>query len=152
MSTQSNKFYTIKEASQLSGLPSSTLRYYESIGIIQSVARDNSSGHRTYTQEDINTIDSIACLSATGMPLEDMRMYLDNWDKGPKEVEVEIRLLKAQERRLKEEQAYIKIRRDYVKLKISYWRAVKNGNTAEVDRIIGEARTLATALKFSKLK
>ena len=79
-------------------------------------------------------------------------MYLDNWDKGPKEVEVEIRLLKAQERRLKEEQAYIKIRRDYVKLKISYWRAVKNGNTAEVDRIIGEARTLATALKFSKLK
>ena len=49
MSTQSNKFYTIKEASQLSGLPSSTLRYYESIGIIQSVARDGSSGHRTYT-------------------------------------------------------------------------------------------------------
>lgn len=64
MSTQSSKFYTIKEASQLSGLPSSTLRYYESIGIIQSVARDGSSGHRTYTQEDINTIDAIACLSA----------------------------------------------------------------------------------------
>lgn len=152
MSTQSNKFYTIKEASQLSGLPSSTLRYYESVGIIQSVARDNSSGHRAYTQEDIDTIDAIACLSATGMPLEDMRMYLDNWDKGPKGVEVEIRLLKAQERRLKEEQAYIKIRRDYVKLKISYWRAVKNDDTAQVERIIEEALTLATTLKFSKLK
>ena len=46
MSTQSSKFYTIKEASQLSGLPSSTLRYYESIGIIQSVARGGSSAHR----------------------------------------------------------------------------------------------------------
>lgn len=33
--------YTIKQASQLSGLPASTLRYYESIGIIGAFAITN---------------------------------------------------------------------------------------------------------------
>lgn len=34
----------------ISGLPESTLRYYEQIGIIASIARDPSSGHRAYSE------------------------------------------------------------------------------------------------------
>ena len=32
----------------ISGLPESTLRYYEQIGIIAPITRDPSSGHRAY--------------------------------------------------------------------------------------------------------
>lgn len=149
MSTQQDqKLYSIREASQLSGLPSSTLRYYESVGIIQSVTRDESSGHRTYTQDDINIIDSIACLSATGMPLEDMRQYLSNRDKGDAGVGAEIALLKTQRRRLKDELSFLKIRRDYVELKISYWDAVKANDATQIERIINEANALSKVLKF----
>ncbi|MGZ4457133.1 MAG: MerR family DNA-binding transcriptional regulator, partial [Oryzihumus sp.] len=40
--------YTIKEAAALTGLPATTLRYYESIGVIAPVSRGASSGHRVY--------------------------------------------------------------------------------------------------------
>lgn len=62
----------------ISGLPESTLRYYEQIGIIAPIARDPSSGHRAYTDEDIQSLVTISCLSATGMPLDAMREYLKN--------------------------------------------------------------------------
>ena len=62
----------------ISGLPESTLRYYEQIGIIAPIARDPSSGHRAYTNEDIQSLVTISCLSATGMPLDAMREYLKN--------------------------------------------------------------------------
>jgi DNA-binding transcriptional MerR regulator len=149
MSTQSQeKLYTIKEASQLSGLPSSTLRYYESIGIIDSVTRDASSGHRTYTQDEINTIDAVACLNATGMPLEDMRAYLGNRHDRVKGADAEIELLQNHKQRLADELAFIQLRRAYVDLKISYWRAIKAGDKKQVRRITEEVRVLAKALKF----
>ena len=43
-------WHTIREASMISGLPESTLRYYEQIGIIAPIARDPSSGHRAYSE------------------------------------------------------------------------------------------------------
>ena len=64
----------------ISGLPESTLRYYEQIGIIAPIARDPSSGHRAYTDEDIQSLVTISCLSATCMPLDAMREYLKNHD------------------------------------------------------------------------
>ena len=45
----------------ISGLPESTLRYYEQIGIIAPIARDPSSGHRAYTDEDIQSLVTISC-------------------------------------------------------------------------------------------
>ena len=42
--------YTIKEAAALTGLPASTLRYYESIGVIAPVGRGATSGHRVYDE------------------------------------------------------------------------------------------------------
>ena len=38
--------YTIKEAAALTGLPASTLRYYESIGVIAPIERGQSGGAR----------------------------------------------------------------------------------------------------------
>ncbi len=70
--------YSIKETAKLSGLPESTLRYYETMGLIGPVERDASSGHRSYGEDDVNLIMGIACLSATGMSIADMRKYWDN--------------------------------------------------------------------------
>lgn len=153
MSTQTEeKLYSIKDASLVSGLPSSTLRYYESIGIIGSVSRDDSSGHRKYTQAEIDRIDAIACLNATGMPLDDMRAYLDFRLKGVDGADSEIALLQSHRKRLDDELASIKLRQQYVDLKVGYWNAVKAGDEAEAKRIADDARDLAKTLKFSHLK
>lgn len=151
MSTQSQeKLFTIREAAKLSGLPASTLRYYESIGIINGVGRNDSSGHRQYTQEDINVIDTIACLNATGMPLNDMRTYMENRFLRKGAAEAEIALLEAQKKRLDAERAFITLREQYVVLKIKYWESVKAGDDTVTRSIVAETRELAKALKFPK--
>lgn len=70
--TDVNRTYSIMEAAKLSGLPETTLRYYETIGIIDPIVRDPSSKQRVYDENDINLIIAVACLSATGMSIKDM--------------------------------------------------------------------------------
>lgn len=56
----------ISDVSKLMKLNSSTLRYYESIGLITDIKR-NSSGKRVYSEEDIKWIEMIGRLRETGM-------------------------------------------------------------------------------------
>ena len=66
-------YFTLQEVVERSGLSEHTLRYYERIGLLDEVQRDDSSGHRRYTEEDLRIIEALACLRATGMSIDDMR-------------------------------------------------------------------------------
>ena len=88
--------YTIKEAAALTGLPSSTLRYYESIGVIAPMGRGESSKHRVYTDEDLDMLTWVACLSATGMSVSDMRRYMENGAIGAEAASDQVELLRTQ--------------------------------------------------------
>src|SRR5688500_11707326 len=139
--------YTIKEAAALTGLPASTLRYYESIGVIAPISRGASSGHRVYDEDDLDQVMRVACLAATGMSVADMRQYVANGQLGPEAASRQIELLAQQERRLALEADQVALRQQYVRIKIDYWSAVGAGDTARAERLSDEARTLADQLK-----
>jgi DNA-binding transcriptional MerR regulator len=139
--------YTIKEAAALTGLPASTLRYYESIGVIAPISRGASSGHRVYDEDDLDQVMWVACLAATGMSVADMRQYVANGQLGPEAASRQIELLAQQERRLALEAEQVALRQQYVRIKIDYWSAVEAGDTARAERLSDEARTLADHLK-----
>jgi DNA-binding transcriptional MerR regulator len=139
--------YSIKEAASLTGLPASTLRYYESIGVITPIRRGATSRHRVYTEEDLDLLTWVSCLSATGMSVADMRRYLDNGALGPAAAPQQIELLATQQRQLEDEARSLALRQRYVALKIEYWQAVQAGDDAAAERLSGEARTLADDLK-----
>lgn len=67
---------SIAEAAKASGLSAHTLRYYERAGLIESVSR-NGSGHRRYRAGDLELIAFLARLRATGMPIRDVRRYVE---------------------------------------------------------------------------
>jgi DNA-binding transcriptional MerR regulator len=142
--------YTIKEAAALTGLPASTLRYYESIGVIAPISRGASSGHRVYDEDDLDQLMWVACLAATGMSVGDMRQYVANGQLGPSAAGEQIELLAAQERRLALEAEHIALRQRYVRLKIDYWHAVQAGDDARVELLSAEARALADDLKRAR--
>jgi len=144
----SQSAYTIKEVSKLSGLPASTLRYYEGIGIIPSIKRDPSSKQRVYNQNNLDRIDTLACLHATGLSLDDMKTYMDNIGRGKAGIRGEIELLRSQAIRLEAESRYLKLRKQYVALKIQYWKAAEVDDEKEMERIGSEARQLSKALKL----
>ena len=144
-------WHSIREASLLSGLSESTLRYYEQIGIIPPVLRDPSSGHRIYGDRDIDTLQAIACLNAVGMPLESMRRYLANAGVHPDENDPEavrdraarqIELLDAQALRLSEKLERIKIQQAYCSLKTMYWNAIGEGRDEDAQRILDDNRDI----------
>jgi DNA-binding transcriptional MerR regulator len=139
--------YTIKEAAALTGLPASTLRYYESIGVIEPISRGASSKHRVYDEDDLDQLMWVACLAATGLSIGEMRQYLANGRLGREAAVEQIELLEAQERRLAVEAEHVALRQRYVRLKIDYWHAVDAGDSARADLLAGEARSLADALK-----
>jgi DNA-binding transcriptional MerR regulator len=66
---------TIQEAAERTGLTVHTLRYYERIGLLMPIGRAVN-GHRRYSQQDINLIQTLNRWRQTGMPLIDIQRYV----------------------------------------------------------------------------
>ena len=139
--------YSIKEAAALTGLPASTLRYYEQVGVIAPVSRGASSGHRVYGEGDLDQLMWVSCLAATGMSIGDMRVYMDNNRLGAEAAADQQRLLEEQQVRLAAEAEALVLRQRYVDLKIAYWQAVREGDAARSEQISRSARKLADELR-----
>ncbi|KAF0995490.1 MerR family transcriptional regulator [Geobacillus sp. TFV-3] len=67
--------YSIGEISKKTGVSIRTLRYYDEIGLLRP-AKDPSSGHRIYTEEDILQLHKIMSLKFIGLSLEEIRQYI----------------------------------------------------------------------------
>jgi DNA-binding transcriptional MerR regulator len=79
---ETDRAYTVQEAAEQTGLSVHTLRYYERAGLIPSVGRDGGSGHRRYTARDIQGIEFLKRLRATGMPIARMQAYVALFRQG----------------------------------------------------------------------
>lgn len=80
--------YTIKQASQLTNIPSSTIRYYENIQLIPPIKR-NEQGNRILEEKDIELLRLILCFRKLGMSLQEIQVSLKQIeleDKNTKDV------------------------------------------------------------------
>ena len=145
--TGSGRTYSIKEVAALVGLPASPLRYYEDVSVIPAIARDPSSGHRIYQEDDLELLTWVSCLSASGMSIADMREYVRSGLGGERDISEFITLLEQQDERLREEAQILELRREFLRTKVSYWRAVRGGDAQEAERLDAAARALAERLK-----
>jgi DNA-binding transcriptional MerR regulator len=143
--------YTIRETAQLTGLPASTLRYYETIGLIHPITRDSSSKHRVYSEDDVNRIIAVACLSAIGMSIDHMREYLKNQNLGQQGAGEQVELLETEQRHLAKEAHNLELRRRYVDSKIAYWKAVKSGSRNQIEAARKRTYAIAQELKLPKV-
>lgn len=63
--------YRIAEVAELVGVPPTTLRYYEDIGLVEAPAR-GANGYRTYTDDDVDRLRFITATKGLGIPLSDV--------------------------------------------------------------------------------
>ena len=70
----------IGEVAQRSGLPSSTLRYYESIGLLDPPPRV--SGRRVYQEATLDRLRVIALAQSVGFSLTEIGTLLDGFPEG----------------------------------------------------------------------
>lgn len=146
-----SKKHTITETAKISGLPESTLRYYETIGLIKPIERDINTKRRIYSDDDVNLVVAIACLNATGMSIEDMKAYLDNFNHGEEGAFSQVEILSSQLKNLEEERHFAELRIQYVKTKIDYWKATIKKDVPEVDRLRKKTYEIADELKLPRM-
>ncbi|HLO32426.1 MAG TPA: MerR family transcriptional regulator [Anaerolineales bacterium] len=85
---------TIQEVSQATGLNAHTLRYYERIGLIHPIDREQNT-HRRYTADDVGWIDFLTKLRATGMSIKDMQKYAELQRRGDESLPERVEMLKS---------------------------------------------------------
>ena len=67
--------FKIGEAAKQSGIPASTLRYYDQIGLIRSRQIDPHSKYRYYTQHDITHMKIVQHLRRMDFSLEEVQLF-----------------------------------------------------------------------------
>lgn len=146
-SLEHQETYTIHEVAQRSGLSIPTLRYYEEIGLVPDVSRETSSGHRRYSADTLQIIESLANLRAVGMSLEEMRTYLTLRKQGD-ETAIEKRdLFRAHAEEVEKQIAQLHIRQRYLSFKVAYWDARASGDLDEAARIALEYESIVKDLR-----
>ncbi|MFF7209732.1 MerR family transcriptional regulator [Streptomyces sp. NPDC008238] len=131
---------SIQEVSRRSGLSEPTLRYYEKIGLIGPVPRDESSGHRRYGARAVERIEALSCLKATGMSVHDMRSYLRHLDaEADADRAVRLReLFRRNAERAADELGRMRVRLRYLQLKTELWDARERGDDEAEQRAVDE--------------
>jgi MerR family transcriptional regulator, copper efflux regulator len=114
---------TIQDVSRRSGLSEPTLRYYEQVGLISPVERDPGSGHRRYREEDVDTLQALACLRSMGVGIEDMRTYQANRARGHEAAGEQRDLLLRHAERIEAEIETLHVHLGYLRAKAALWDA-----------------------------
>ena len=121
--------FTIQDVSRRSGLSEPTLRYYEQVGLIGPIARDPSSGHRRYREEDLDALQVLACLRAMGVGIEEMRTYQANRELGHVKAGEQRDLLLRHAERVEAEIETLGIHLEYLRAKAALWDARDRADT-----------------------
>ena len=85
--------YKIGEVTQLNGLTTDTLRYYEKFGLLPNISR-NSSGIRQYDEKDISRLNYIKRAQAMNFSLDEIKKLL-TMREDPQHAKVSVRQLTA---------------------------------------------------------
>ena len=139
--------YTIKDMSALTGLPASTLRYYDKQGLLPNLKRDGNN-IRIFTDDDYASLRLIDCLKRSGLSIKDIKRFMD---MAGKEGALSGRLEIFRKRReiLKRELEDLKCVLDVIEYKCWYYEkaceagtdeAVKNMKPSDIPEQFREAR------------
>jgi DNA-binding transcriptional MerR regulator len=110
----------IKQFSELSGISSYTIRYYEKLGLLKAIHR-NSNGHRDFNKRDLTWVEFVKRLKDTAMPLKDIQTYARLRDEGDLTLQARMDILKQHATTLEEKIKHEKDSLKNLKLKIAHY-------------------------------
>lgn len=84
--------YSAKEAAEITGLSTATLRYYEKEQLLPQIAR-TSQKYRQYTDTDIEWIRMIQCLRMANVPIRTIKKYIALLIQGGETMEERYRMV-----------------------------------------------------------
>ena len=87
--------YTVGEMAKRLEVPASTLRYYDKEGLLPFVER-SSGGMRMFRDSDLEWLQVISCMKKAGMPLRDIRRYIQLAMQGDDTIDTRLQMFRRQ--------------------------------------------------------
>lgn len=123
-------FCTVGEMAKKLGVAPSTLRYYDKEGLLPFVARSEG-GVRLFKEADQEWLKIIVCLKKTGMPLRDIREFVQMAMEGDRTIESRLALIIKQKETVKAQIEDMEATLRILEFKEWYYETAKaNGSTA----------------------
>ena len=117
--------YTIREMSERFGLPASTLRYYEEIGLLTDVIHTESK-KRIYTQQHIDCMTAILCFKRTGLPIAGIQEFFRLEDDIPGNIDQMVAILEEHEQNIREKIERMESDLEQIQQKVRYYSAIRD--------------------------
>lgn len=120
--------YFISEVAEKMNITISTLRYYDNIGLLKTLKKNNS-GNRVFTEENIEAIRVIQYLKKSGMQLTEIREFMEWCQKGDSTIEKRLNLFKKQKENVLSEISRLQETLNLIKFKEWYYTKALNDGT-----------------------
>ncbi|MGO4183446.1 MerR family transcriptional regulator [Paenibacillus sp. MCAF9] len=94
--------YTMKEISKKMGITPYTLRFYEKEGVLPIADRD-ANGVRMFNEHYIDCIETVQALRSTGLPLAEIKQYVELYKMGDSTLQQRKKLLVLQRSKVEDQ-------------------------------------------------
>ena len=119
--------YTIGQVSTITGVPVSTLRYYDKEGLFPGLERR--SGIRRFGDRELEALRVIDCLKKSGLEIRDIKQFMAWCEEGPSTYSQRKELFEARREAVKAEMEKLQKTLDMVQFKCWYYEtALREGN------------------------
>ena len=127
--------YTIGQVSEMSGLPISTLRYYDKQGLFPEMERV--SGIRKFSDKEMEALRVIECLKKSGLEIKDIKQFMQWCVEGASTYPQRKELFEQQKKTVEAEIAHMNRVLDMLKFKCWYYeQAMQDGCEDRVKELI----------------
>jgi DNA-binding transcriptional MerR regulator len=127
MGTATAPEMTIADAAREAGVSVHTIRYYERAGLLSPIER-NGSGHRRFTEEDVEWVVVCTKLRATGMPIRRVREYAELVRQGDGNEAERLALLEAHREDVRARLRQVRRNLELIDYKIDLYRGRVDGS------------------------
>lgn len=117
--------YTISDVADLTGVSIHTLRYYEDIDLLDPIQRAPN-GHRRYSAADVQRMQFLTRLRATGMSIREMQAYVDLYRAGDATLRERRERLQAHRAHIAQQIAALQETMAFIDAKIARYTAQSN--------------------------
>ncbi|MCI5959630.1 MAG: MerR family transcriptional regulator [Lachnospiraceae bacterium] len=129
--------YTVGEMANIMGVPASTLGYYDKEGLLPFVER-TSGGIRMFKEQDYEWMKIIECMKRAGMPIKDIRDYIELALEGDATIHERLQLFQNQKRLVQEQMKSLQHTLDVLDYKCWYYETAESAGTTDVLKNISE--------------
>jgi DNA-binding transcriptional MerR regulator len=127
------KTYSISEVAKELNLTVYTLRYYDKEGLMPFVER-TASGTRLFKESDIDALKVIECLKSTGMPIKEIKNFIDWCSEGDSTLQQRYDMFMERKASVEAQMEELKKTMELIEHKCSYYKTALDAGTEDIHK------------------